>query len=293
MPAGQLDGVGWDGRKRVTEPGPSREAAAGRPVLGVGAIFRNEGPYILEWIAFHRAVGVTRFFIADNGSDDGSGALLAALDRAGVIRHIPFPGRPGQPPQLPAFTEILRRHGADADWIAFIDADEFLMPAPPERSLLPALTALDAVPDVGVVVVNWAVYGSNGETEARPEPVTERFQRRAGRGSNLNRRYKSIVRPSACAGTSDNPHHFRLQPGFRTVHADGTDLELFRPPHTGMSRDVRWSPMRLNHYVVKSREEFFERKLPEAAPPRRTRCAQPLSSTITTATRSLHPCPPG
>ena len=247
----------------MTEPGPFQETAtaAGRPVLGVGAIFKNEGPYILEWIAFHRAVGVARFFIADNDSDDGSGALLAALDRAGVIRYIPFPGRPGEPPQLPAFTEILRRHGSDADWIAFIDADEFLVPAPPERSLLPALASLDALTDVGAVAVNWAVYGSGGETEARPELVIERFQSRARRNINLNKRYKSIVRVSACAGTSDNPHRFQLRSGFRTVHADGTDLELFHPRRTGMSREVRWSPMRLNHYIVKSREEFDRKRL--------------------------------
>jgi Glycosyl transferase family 2 len=245
-----------------TEPGARAEAdeTGRRLVLAVGAIFKNEGPYILEWIAFHRAVGVSRFFIADNGSDDGSDELLAALDRAGVIRHIPFPGRPGEPPQLPAYAEILRRHRSEADWIAFIDADEFLQPAPPERSLLPALAGLDRVADVGAFVVNWAVYGSGGETEARPEPVIERFQSRARRGAGINRHYKSIVRASACAGPEENPHNFRLHRGFRTVHADGTDLELFRPPETGKSSMVRWAPMRLNHYVVKSREEFFERK---------------------------------
>jgi hypothetical protein len=230
------------------------------PVLAVGAIFKNEGPYILEWIAFHQAVGVGRFFIADNGSDDGSGELLAALDRAGIIRHIPFPGTPGEPPQLPAYAEILRRHGAEADWIAFIDADEFLQPAPPERSLLPALAALADMPDVGAIVVNWAVYGSGGQTEARPEPVIERFETRARRNANLNRRYKSIVRVGACAGPEVNPHHFALQSGFRAVHVDGSDLELLRPRRTGVTSEVRWAPMRLNHYVVKSREEFFERK---------------------------------
>ena len=165
----------------MTGPAPLQAGAgaASRPVLGVGAIFKNEGPYILEWIAFHRAVGVTRFFIADNASDDGSTELLAALDRAGIIRHIPFPGRPGEPPQLPAYVEILARFGAEADWIAFIDADEFLQPAPPDRSLLPALAGLDAAEGVGMVVVNWAVYGSGGADEAGPEPVIERFQGRA------------------------------------------------------------------------------------------------------------------
>ena len=40
------------------------------PRLAIGAIVKNEGPYLLEWIAFHRVVGVDRFFIADNASTD-------------------------------------------------------------------------------------------------------------------------------------------------------------------------------------------------------------------------------
>ena len=147
--------------------------------LAIGAIFKNEGPYILEWVAYHRALGIDRFRVADNGSDDGSTGLLAALDRAGVVDHIPFPGAPGQPPQLPAYAEILRRHGPQADWIAFIDADEFLWPAPPLRSLRPVLAALDRLPGVGAVAVNWAIYGSAGHEQARPGLVIERFPARA------------------------------------------------------------------------------------------------------------------
>ena len=239
--------------------------------LAVGAILKNEGPYILEWIAYHRVLGVDRFFLADNGgsgsvgtggSEDGSTALLAALDRAGLIDRIPFPGRPGEPPQLPAYAEILARHGDDADWIAFIDADEFLLPAPPRCSLRPILAALANQPAVGAVAVNWTVYGSSGETCARPGLVVERFTARDCDYSPLHRHYKTILRPRAFAGLHDTPHLFRLRPGSQAIHADGRPVQPSPGALPGVSASVVLSPLRLNHYVVKSREEFLRRKLP-------------------------------
>ncbi len=33
---------------------------------------KNEGPYIVEWIAYHRAIGVDNFLIYTNGCEDGT-----------------------------------------------------------------------------------------------------------------------------------------------------------------------------------------------------------------------------
>jgi hypothetical protein len=234
--------------------------------LAIGAILKDEGPYILEWVAYHRVLGVDRFFLADNGAgeghDDGSAALLAALDRAGIVDRLAFPGEPGRPPQLPAYGEILCRHGADTDWIAFIDADEFLLPAPPRRSLRPVLAAFESRPAAGAVAVNWAVYGSSGETEARRGLVVERFSARDRHDSPLHRHYKTILRPRAFAGLHETPHLFRLLPGTYAVHADGRPVRTVPGDPPGVAETAVWTPLRLNHYVVKSREEFLRRKQP-------------------------------
>ena len=83
------------------------------------------------------------------------------------MRLLPFPGRPDGRPQLPAYAAILARHGSDADWIAFIDADEFLVPAAGLASLPALLAGTCADPLVGAVAVNWALYGSAGRTRRR------------------------------------------------------------------------------------------------------------------------------
>jgi hypothetical protein len=239
--------------------GSSLEPAPPRPRLALAAIVRNEGPYLLEWIAHHRALGIGRFLIADNDSTDETTAVLAALARAGIVDHLPFPTVPGVAPQLAAYEAILRRHGGEADWIAFLDADEFLVPAPPHRSLAAVIAALDPGPDVGSIAVNWALYGSSGQRAAGGAPVAERFVRRARRTCGGNHHYKSIVRADAVRGVA-NPHFFLLGDGLRRVHADGSELAPLPRHSPGLSARIPWEPLRINHYVVKSWEEFRYRK---------------------------------
>ncbi len=234
---------------------PSDPAA---PTLAIGAIFKNEAPYILEWVAFHRVVGVERFFVADNNSDDESTPLLAGLQAIGAIDHIPFPHVPDSPPQMPAYVEILRRHGDDADWIAFIDADEFLVPSDPAATVADALGRLGD--DVGVVGVNWASYGSSFRTDATPGLVTERFTWRATQKFGANHHYKSIVRVRGVEGVGKNPHAFPLKAGFVEAHPSGAPLAPLPKRPKGLSAAVEWAPLRLNHYLVKSRDEFLFKK---------------------------------
>jgi hypothetical protein len=232
------------------------------PRLAIGAIVRNEGPYLLEWIAFHRVLGVERFFVADNGSTDEGPEILAGLDALGLVRLLPFPGRPDGGPQLPAYAAILRRHGGEADWIAFIDADEFLLPAAGLASLPALLAGPCADPLVGAVAVNWALYGSAGLLRTAPAPVIERFDRRAEQGRLANHHFKSVVRTAAGPAVGETPHAFRLLAPYRMVHADGSPVRPHPLGLSGLSAGVVWEPLRLNHYAVKSREEFLTRKLP-------------------------------
>ncbi len=59
----------------------------------------------------------------------------------------------------------MHRHGGDADWIAFIDADEFLTLTDGDGTILSLIQEIDKNPSVGAVAVNWAVYGSSSHKE--------------------------------------------------------------------------------------------------------------------------------
>lgn len=210
---------------------------------------------LLEWIAYHRVVGVNGFIIADNGSNDGSRAFLAGLEKLGIVTVLDFPDVEGQKPQLPAYERILRSCSEDIDLLAFIDADEFLVPLNPEQNLATNLNEWFSDTSVSAVALNWANFGSNGELFAEEGLVTERFTQRAPQKFNANKNFKSIVRPN-CANYFNNPHHADLRYG-RYIDTLGNDL-VSHPKHgNGVSEEVVWNGVRVNHYVVKSLEEFL------------------------------------
>jgi hypothetical protein len=220
--------------------------------VGVAAILKDEGPYLLEWIAYYRVLGVQHFFLADNGGRDNTSDLLSRLDEAGIVSRIHWPTPQHGNSQLSAYKRILKRRGRKVDWLAIVDGDEFIRLEPPFRTLPDFIEAVAG--DAGAIALNWAVYGSSGLAQNDLRLVTERFTMRSEQQWAVNRHLKSIVRPGLVSRPL-NPHVFELLPGVRTV--DSTGHPLVMPEDTrGRSAEVVWGGARVQHYVVKSRAEF-------------------------------------
>ncbi|WP_236184580.1 glycosyltransferase family 2 protein [Pseudomonas juntendi] len=227
--------------------------------IGICSIFKNEGPYILEWLAYHRIIGVEQFFIADNDSTDDGKKLLEALDALGLIKLLAFPTPVDRAPQLPAYKKLMEQHSTTVDWAAFIDADEFLLPEDGNlRSTIKKIT--NNTSSIGAIAVNWASFGSSGLKEFDSQPVIKRFEGRGEKHFGVNRHYKSIVKTVAYDGTEENPHLFKLKSGFKCVDTAGHDLIPDSKGIKGLSETVCWENLRLNHYIIKSHGEFLYKK---------------------------------
>jgi Glycosyltransferase family 92 len=80
--------------------------------VSICAIVRNEARYILEWIAFHKAIGIDHFYIYDNQSTDGTTDILLRLQAAGLVTRISWPDSTpavvasGLGPQVPAYNDF-------------------------------------------------------------------------------------------------------------------------------------------------------------------------------------------
>lgn len=228
--------------------------------LAIVAIFRNEAPYVLEWIAYHRALGVARFYIADNQSDDGTTALLRCLERLRIVHLLPFPNPPDGPPQMSAYRALMDGPAGRERWVAVIDADEFLVPTAGDRTVADLLRPFTGRDDVGAIALNWAVYGSSGQITHDDGLVIERFSRRAHEDFAPNLHYKSIVRMEAYRRPFGNPHHFVLDAGRNYADAAGLIFDPQAEPGPGIGHRLVWQPWRINHYLVKSRAEFDHHK---------------------------------
>lgn len=223
--------------------------------LYIAAIVKDEFAGLLEWIAYHRALGVTGFIIADNGSRDGSRELLSSLARLGIVTVLDQPDVINQKPQLPAYERILRSCARDINLLAFIDADEFLLPLSAEVNLVDFLASHFSDESVSAIALNWAIFGSSGELFAEDGLVTERFTHRAPIKFNVHHNVKSVVKPER-VNYFHNPHFADLRYG-RYIDALGNDLVLHPKHGHGVSAEVVWNGVRVNHYAVKSLEEFL------------------------------------
>lgn len=225
--------------------------------LGVVSIFKNEYDYILEWIAYHQLAGVDSFFIADNISDDGSSQLLEALDYLGVINRLHFPRVGDTGPQVLAYNHILRQYGSEVDLLGFIDADEFLV-STNDLSLKENLLSFASIEDAGALALNWRNYGSSGRKLSGEGLVIDRFLNASKKDHIANRHIKTVLKPSMvqrmniheCILKSGRYYSGDLSP---TIFEKGGSFE----PKT---KDVIYDRVRINHYVVKSRQEHMMNK---------------------------------
>lgn len=226
--------------------------------ISIGMVVKNEGPYLLEWLAWHKLMGVDHFFIADNGSTDGSSEMLREFDSQGLITLIDFPSEDGVAPQLPAYKKILSKADGITEWIAFIDADEFFN----IKDNVNLKEFISCVPeDIGAIAVNWAIYGSSGRNLPGDGLVNERFTSRAEKSFGVNSHYKSILKMKSLTSEIFNPHHFELKDSFSYVNTKFEPLISHEKHGKGLSNTIVWENVRLNHYVVKSWCEFWVKKV--------------------------------
>ena len=55
--------------------------------FAVLATMRNEGPFLLEWVAHHKALGFDDIVICTNDCADGTDAMVRRLAEMGLARH--------------------------------------------------------------------------------------------------------------------------------------------------------------------------------------------------------------
>jgi hypothetical protein len=218
-------------------------------MLAACLAFRNAAPYLREWLLFHAAVGVKRFYLYDNDSTDNFRAVLAPFLVSNPTLHVELIPWPGYFQQNAIYDDCLKRATAagDVQWLAFIDDDEFLY----ATSGQPLPDLLRAFESYASVAVCWHLYGSSGNLYADDTWVVSRFTRRA---ASPDQHVKCIVQPARIARAIAGGHLFEPKPGFACVdeHQRPLDAALTPTPST----DV----VRVNHYLIKSIEEMIARR---------------------------------
>jgi hypothetical protein len=212
--------------------------------VAICCIVRDE-EYLTEWIAYHALIGITKFYIYDNESIIPVNKTLAAYLDSGLVEIIPFPGKVMQ---LPAYHHCLKHYGPFCKWIAFIDADEFIVPKTLTGNFPEFLKAYEAYAGLGI---NWLVFGSNGHIEKQGSTI-QSFTQRSLKSYLANKHIKSIVQPRFVIKAL-TPHDFEYKKGKYGVNENFVAL-------TGAFSRHSSNKIQINHYFTRSETDFIHKK---------------------------------
>jgi len=227
--------------------------------LSLCAIFRDEAPYLKEWIEFHRLVGFQHFYLYNHKSEDNYLEVLQPYIKKGIVELVNIsPDNPYDPIedwnglQCSCYTETLNKSRGVSRWLAFLDTDEFLFPVRPIR-----LTKfLKNFRDVGGVCINWHMFGTSFVEEIPPgELLIEKLTCCSPIDFGPNNHVKIIVQPKKTAYIP-NPHFAIFFPPYHSVNTD----RHFAPYAT--SPYIQLNQLRINHYWTRTEKFFREKKIP-------------------------------
>lgn len=139
---------------------------------------RNEGSYLIEWLAHHRAIGFDHFVVFSNDCDDTTCEILDHCARMGWLTHVPNPGPyANRGIQFTAMNSAAKMDVVKAsDWICAFDVDEFINIKCGDKTLSDLLSAL---PDADAITLTWRLFGSGDRVWYEDTPVSETFTQAA------------------------------------------------------------------------------------------------------------------
>jgi len=220
--------------------------------FGLCLIVRDEVDSLIEWIAYHRMIGFDKIVIYDNKSTDGTSDLLACIANLELIEYVEWPSNllsEHDNVQVGAYQHAARNQ--NVEWLCCLDADEFLV-------LEHANNISEWIDCVGIynmpIALNWKVFGSGGAVLAEAGLVTDRFTSCGDTTHHVCSHIKTFGPIEVTnQGATVHIHGWPLADGQFYVDACGRPVDVLG--HTFVSPPI-WQTAWINHYIVKSQEEF-------------------------------------
>ncbi len=219
--------------------------------LSVSSLFKDEAPYLKEWIEYHKLVGVDHFYLYDNGSTDNFREVLDPYLKKGEVTLIDWPNRNTETwgknnsnwvltTQGPAFEHACRTVALnETKWLAMIDIDEFLVPAT-ANSMRDILCKYADAP--GIMLL-WQIFGTSYVPSLPPNKLLiEVLHLTSATTTPYNSPPKSIVNPPMFESFSWPPHACKYKGGLQPVQLDKSEAQL-------------------NHYVNRTHDYFIGQKV--------------------------------
>jgi len=212
---------------------------------------KNEGAFLLDWVAHHRAIGFDHILAFSNDCSDGTDAMLDRLAELGGLTHLRNPGPWAEGPQWAALKQAADHPAyARAAWAMVIDIDEYVNIHVGNRSLDALIAACDGAE---AIAVTWRMFGNAGVVAQGDRPVTEVFTRAAPRVLHWPWRalmVKTLYRTAAFR--KPGVHRPKGPVGPVRLSDPGLGQRLFSAPGQDHTRVAQ-----INHYALGAMEDYI------------------------------------
>ncbi len=160
--------------------------------VGLIGTVKDEGPWLIEWVAHNKVLGFDEIAVASNDCSDGTDQILDRMQDLGLLVHIDNPGPYQRTIQMDAYfalqnLPVMRQ----CEWLMPLDADEFLVVNIGDgtvKALVEAGKGCHRIP------VRWRIFGDSGISGFVDPPITEKLFQSAQREDPQNSYFKALVR---------------------------------------------------------------------------------------------------
>ncbi len=245
---------------------PAKASKGGRTLIVT--CMKNEGPFILEWIAYHRAIGVDDFLVYTNDCNDGTDELLNLLMERGIVqrRDNKFHGTDLKPQHWALAASDDEKVLKDAGWVISMDVDEFINIHTGQGRLE---DLYDAVGEANMISLTWRLFG-NGDVHAYEDKfLIDQFVRCAPelcRKPHQAWGFKTLFRNLGIYKKMGVHRPKGLKPDLwdqiRWVNGSGKPMpkKLIRNGWRSTTDSYGYDLVTLNHYAVRSAESFLVKR---------------------------------
>lgn len=218
---------------------------------------KNEGVYILDWIAHHKAMGFEKIFIYSNDNTDNSDNLLKILSDKKIITWLKSTAAPGANAQGQSYSHALmfNKEILNYEWSAFVDMDEFFCVNKSKFFNINEFLLWHSQSREDCICINWCFVSPSNQSRFRQDPIFSRFDVYGG----IDQHIKSCFRPHFFHGS--HPHYPISSSIYNPIF-----VESDKSAHTSLLGPIRGekafsdfptgSDAIVYHYFLKSAEEF-------------------------------------
>lgn len=231
---------------------------------------KNEGPFILEWVAYHLGLGATHFLVYTNDCSDNTDDILDRLQQMGLVTRAVNPWDPAsdKKPQHEALKDAVKQPCyKDADWVLTIDVDEFVNIHVGDGRFSDLFAACNYP---NVISFTWKFFGNKGIEHYEDRPVTEQFVACAPEfipKPRLGWGFKSMFHKSAPYSKIGVHRPLEIDDAdvdkVRWVNGSGRampDMLLTNNGWRSTKRSLGYRLATLNHYILRSAESFLVKR---------------------------------